>query len=357
MKKIILIIIIFSFSFVDFSFAKAVNPDKAASFNYSEPQQIDADNADVMPSGFDSDVVIESDEQEIENVEEKYKEYTVKLDDSSSSASRGANTSGALFILGAEKVQYKNPYEDEIQANNMFWDKSNNFRNIYFQDYKNISPMPMLINASYLVNSIDSKTKVFVGQSSLSDFNDTPVYFVRANETTFDNGFKIATSTKNLNLSAGSYNSTLNNRLSGGAVVSTNPFKIPKINGSFVVGSGYYSNELDNDNKNTGGLFGEYRYKRLKLNAQAAKSKYANSSDLETGLYFTPEFQLTDSISIKTRFVKNITQDTNQDEIGLSYKPKKHNSRDFEFEINAANTRSQDSLDKQRVRFTAKFKI
>ena len=257
-----------------------------------------------------------------------------------------------LFILGAEKqVRY-----EPVTAVNMFWDMSRNFVNSYYNDPRNQRPMPVMFNSSYLKRSLDDKTTVSVGQSALSGFNDVKVGFVSSNETTFDNGAKIISNGKNVNMSVGVYNSTLNNNFSGGAVLSSKPVVIPGIRGSFVLGGGYYSNEMTSDNKKTGGVFGEYRLNRLKLNAQAAKSKYSSTENLETSLYFTPEFQLTDSISIKTRIVKNISQDRNQDEIGLSYKPK-NNPRDFEFEINAANSYSNDSSGNSKFRFSAKFKI
>ncbi len=294
----------------------------------------------------------DSDIQEVETVEDKYKDYVIDLNVEDNDNAK-VNESGALYILQAEK----NYRPQMVEAVNMFWDNSKNFINSYYQDSRNMSPMPVLINSSYISTSVNNYTKAYVGQSSLSSFDDTPVYFVRSNETTFNTGFKIVTRSEKFNFSAGTYNSTLNNLLSGGAVISTNPLNLNGIKGSFVLGGGYYTNELENDNKNTGGLFGEYKYKRLKLNLQASESKYTNSSSLETGLYFTPEIQLTDSLSLKTRFIKNITQDTNQDEIGFSYKPLKNNSRNFEFEVNAANTYSPDSTTKQRLRFNASFKI
>lgn len=261
--------------------------------------------------------------------------------------------SDKLFIIGVEKTEEKN----EIGADNMFWYDSNNFRNTYYQNEKNTSPMPIMFNNSYVSNKMGKNTMVYVGQNSLGAFKDQSVGFIRANETTYDNGAKIITGTDKVNFTAGIYDSTLNHNLSGGAALSSKPIRLKKVKGSFVFGGGYYTNELDYDNKNTAGIFGQYRLQRFKLTLQAAKSKYSDSNGLENSLYFTPEYQLTDSLSIRTRFVKNIAQNVDQNEIGLSYKPKKYNPRDFELEFNAANTYEYDQAGKPKFRFFARFKV
>ena len=261
--------------------------------------------------------------------------------------------SDKVFILGVEKT-HENTY---LKSENMLWHNSRNFFNTYFQDPKNQSPMPIVMNTSYVSNTIGGSARVYYGQSLLGSLNDVSIGFIRANETTYNKGARIENLGKFVNYSVGVYDSTLNNNLSGGMAVSTNEVKVPHVKGAFVFGGGYYANEMDNDNKKTGGLFAEYRLNRLKFNVQAAKSKYSNSENLETSFYFTPELQLTESLSIKTRMVKNISQATNQDEIGLSYKPKRNNPRDFELEMYAANSYNDSELTKQRIRFSAKFKL
>lgn len=355
MKKRFLTSLIILFSFVNTALATQFKPNLIPMNENNKSQEselsLQDDQADLNEEN--NGIWLETDEQEIESPESQYKEYEINLDTSDKNSSNNINTSGALFILGAEKVQNIN----ELRAINTFWDQSKNFSNIYYQDMKNISPMPSLVNSSYLTTNINSQTRAYIGQSALSDFNGTPVYFVSANETTFDNGFKLVSKANNLNISVGAFNSTLFNRLSGGAIVSTNPFTVPKVAGNFVVGGGYYSNELNNDNKKTGGLFAEYRYKRFKLNLQGAESKYASSPGLEPGVYFTPELKLTDSISLRTRYTKNIAQYTDQGVIGLAYKPVKNNPRDFELSINAANIYTLNTPVSQMFTFSTKFKI
>ena len=123
-----------------------------------------------------------------------------------------------------------------------------------------------------------------------------------------------------------------------------------------MLGGAYFANEELVNNRTTGGAFAEYTYKRLKFNAQFAQSKYSNDIDYDTSLYFMPELRLTDSISVKTRIIRNVTQNTMQDEFALSFKPK-NNDRNFEFEVNATNKYNQVNAINQSIRLSTSFRI
>ena len=99
-----------------------------------------------------------------------------------------------------------------------------------------------------------------------------------------------------------------------------------------------------------------YTYKRLKLNAQVGQSKYSGAIDYDTSLYLMPELKLTDSISLKTRIIRNVTQNTMQDEFAVSFKPK-NNTRNFEFEVNATNKYTETSTINQMIRLSTSFRI
>ena len=258
-----------------------------------------------------------------------------------------------IFKLEAEKYTDL----DNIYTENMIWDTSKNFRNIFYQDYKNQIPMPSIINSVSLKTNLDDDTTVYVGQVPLSSFGGTTVDFIRSITTTYDYGAKLYRKGEKINISAGAYNSTLQNNISGGAIISSNAINIPHIKGGFVFGGGLYTNETIKGNRNTGGLFAQYSLNRLKLNTQISQNQYSTQEGLETGFYIVPEFKLTDSLSLKTRFVKNISLNTNQDEIGLSYKPQKNNPRDFQFEVYATNTNTDKDTTQQRIRFNAQFKL
>lgn len=357
MKRIFLTILIFFVFTFNVCYAETIKAeDNSANYADNVEQAQDQqefyqmDEGELKEMGYETIPTQSSSGQESSNLENEAD--AVSLDAKTDSISIPP-ASEKLFIIGVEKTEDRAP----IGADNTFWYDSNNFRNTYYQDEKNNSPLPIMFNNSYLTKQMGKNTTVYLGQTSLGAFKDQSVGFIRANETTFDNGARIVTGTDKVNFTAGIYDSTLDHTMSGGAALSSAPIKIKKIKGSFVFGGGYYTNELAYDNKSTAGLFGQYRFKRLRLALQAAKSKYASSNDLENSLYFVPEFQLTDSISIKTRFIKNIAQNVDQNEIGLCYKPKKYNPRDFEIEFNAANTYEYSQAGKPKFRFFAKFKV
>ena len=79
-------------------------------------------------------------------------------------------------------------------------------------------------------------------------------------------------------------------------ILSSNSIKLPYNIGSFVIGSAYFANEEQEDNKTTTGGFLEYSYKRLKLNAQIGESKYSGSNKFDTSIYLIPEFKISDSL-------------------------------------------------------------
>lgn len=283
-----------------------------------------------------------------------YEKTTVELKLAETNAEEiFAERSQKIFKLEAEKYSDL----DNIYTENTIWDTSKNFQNIYYQDYKNQIPMPSIINSVSIKRKLDEDTTVYVGQVPLSSFGDSTVDFIRSATTTYDYGTKIFRRGEKLNIGAGTYNSTLQNNISGGAIVSSNPINIPYVKGNFVFGGGFYTNETTKGNRNTGGLFAQYTLDRLKLSAQVAKSKYSVQEGLETGIYVVPELKLTDSLSLKTRFVKNISLNTNQDEIGLAYNPKKNNPRDFKLEVYAVNTYDDKDSSQQRIRFNAQFKL
>ena len=123
-----------------------------------------------------------------------------------------------------------------------------------------------------------------------------------------------------------------------------------------MVGAASYMTNNDKYNDSTTGLFGAYTFKRLTLNAQVADNKYTGATDYGTSVYFVPQLQLTDSIFVKTRIVRNLSQNTNQDELVLTFKPK-NNKNNFEFEINASNHYNQNFNVKQRIKLSTSFKI
>jgi len=62
------------------------------------------------------------------------------------------------------------------------------------------------------------------------------------------------------------------------------------------------------------------------------------------------------SLSLKTRFIRNVTQDTMQDELVLNFKPVK-SKNNLEIELSATNQYTDTANIKQRVWLSTSFKI
>lgn len=312
--------------------------------NEKEPQEIKKEEKD---DTFEQEAILD--------VAKRYEKNAVelKLDEIDADALDIVN-SERIFKLRVNETQYR--IEQNIKTENMIWDSSKAFSQAFLTNSRQLAPMPSIINTSKISADVSPSLSASLGQTYLYDANGPSVLFVRTNESTYNTGSVISYKGEGLNLSVGSFSSSYNHAASGGAILSSNSINLPKNYGSFVLGGAYFANEEQDDNKTTGGAFAEYTFKRLKLNAQVGQSKFSNSADYDTSLYFIPELQLTNSLSLKTRFIRNVTQDTMQDELVLTYKPIK-NSRNFEFEIYASNQYTNTTDIKQRIKFSTSFRI
>ncbi len=294
-------------------------------------------------------------EEAIIDVAKRYEENSVELNlnDVDDTALEEVN-SDRVFKLKVNETQYR--IEQEIKAENMIWDSSKSFSQAFLNDTRHMAPIPGVVNSSKITANLGSSISAQLGQTFLYDANGPSVLFVRANESTYNTGSIISYKGDSLNLSVGSFSSSYNHEASGGAILSSNSIFLPNNAGSFVIGGAYYSNEAQADNKITGGGFVEYTYKRLKLNAQVGQSKFSNAQNCDTSLYFIPEFKLTDSLYLKTRFIRNVSQDTMQDEVVLTYKPIK-SKNNLEIELYATNQYTNNSSIKQRLKLSTSFRI
>ncbi len=294
-------------------------------------------------------------DEAILDVEKRYERNAVELNlyDTSDEALSDVN-SDRVFKLKVNETQVK--IENEIKAENMIWDGSKAFSNAFFTDTRQLAPIPGVVNSQELSAKISPSLSASLGQTYLNDSLGTSVLFVRTNESTYNTGSVVAYKGNALNFSLGSFSSSYNHAASGGAILSTNPLSLPKNTGSLSFGGAYFANEAQENNKITSGLFGEYKFKRLKLNAQVAQSKYSDDINYNTSLYFIPEYRISDSFYLKTRFIRNVSQNTMQDELVLSYKPIK-SKRNLEIELNASNQYSDTSNIKQRLKLSTTFRI
>ena len=358
MNKILLVIIIFSFV-ISPVFAKENEKldVKSQSFmdlgRYVETLEINENTIDDESAKVLQDDNFE--EEAIIDVAKRYEENSVELNlnDVDDTALDEIN-SDRVFKLKVNETQYR--IEQQIKAENMIWDSSKSFSQAFLNDTRHMAPIPSVVNSSKISANVGSSISAQLGQTFLFDANGPSVLFVRANESTYNTGSIISYKGDSLNLSVGSFSSSYNHAASGGAILSSNSIFLPNNTGSIIIGGAYYSNEAQVDNKTTGGGFIEYTFKRLKLNAQVGQSRFSNAQDCDTSLYFIPEFKISDSLYLKTRFIRNVSQNTMQDEIVLTYKPIK-NKNNLEIEIYATNQYTNNSSIKQRLKLSTSFRI
>ena len=292
-------------------------------------------------------------EEAMTDVIKRYEEHTVelKLDDINDVALEDIN-SDRVFKLRVNENQYQ--IEQTIKADNMIWDNSKLFTQAFSYNSKRRSPIPGM--SSNLSAQVSPDVEATIGQTYLFDSLGPSVLFVRSNESKYNTGSVVSYKGDGLNLAVGSFSASYNHSHSGGAILSTDSIYLPYNAGSFVLGGAYFANEEMVNNKTTSGAFAEYTYKRLKLNAQVGQSKYSNNLDYDTSLYFMPELQLTDSLSVKTRIIRNVTKNVMQDELALTFKPQK-NDRNFEFSVTATNKYNQMNTINQSIRMSTSFRI
>ena len=317
---------------------------------YKETFEINESNDKIQTIEDDDEFEAEA----ITDIAKRYEQNAVelKLDDTDEDSLSDIN-SERLFKLRVNETQYK--IEKNIKNENMIWDGSKAFSQAFYNNSRHMAPIPSVINSQNIEAKVSPSLSAKLGQTYLFDSFDSSVLFVRSNESTYNTGSVISYKGDSINIAAGSFSSSYNNAASGGAIIKSNPLLLSK-GGSLSLGSAIFSNEGQEFDKTTGGLFTEYKYKRLKLNTQVGHSRYSNSTVPETSLYFIPELRLTDSLYVKTRFIRNVTLNTMQDEMALTYKPK-NNKNNLEFEINASNQYDQNSTIKQRLKLSTSFRI
>ncbi len=336
------------------SFSKVRNESNPQNFSdlgrYIET--LETDESDIKYNTENQD---NFEEEAIIDVAKRYESNAVelKLEDRSEEALDAVN-SERIFKLKVNETQFN--IENGIKNENMIWDSSKSFAQSFLSSSSHLAPIPGIINSSKITANITPSLSAKLGQVYLNDANGPSVLFVRANESTYNIGNVITYNGEKYNLSTGSFSSSYNHASSGGAVLSTNSILLPKNTGSLIFGSAFYANEAQDYDTTTGGGFVEYSYGRFKLNAQLGQSKYSNSNKLNTGFYLIPEFKISDSLYLKTRFIRNITNETMQDELALTFKPK-NNKNELEFEINTSNQYTNSTNIKQRITLSTSFKI
>ena len=357
MKKLILVFCLLLFCTVPTYGKSADKLDvKSNSFtdlgNYVETLELNDTSSNKEDDLLDYD---DFEDEAIQDVAKRFEANSVelKLDNDNDERINTVNND-RIFKLKVNETQYN--IENNIKSENMIWDSSKSFSQSFINNSRHLAPIPSVINSSKIKTNVSKSVSASLGQTYLFNSLDQQVLFVRANESTYNMGSVLSYKSDALNIAVASFSSSYNNAATGGAILSLKPINLPANSGKLTFGGAYIANEEQTKDKSTSGVFAEYKFKKLKLNAQVGQSKYSNSGNYDTSLYLIPELQLTNSLSLKTRFIRNVTQDTMQDELVLNFKPIK-SKNNLEIELSATNQYTNTTSIKQRVWLSTSFRI
>ncbi len=353
MKKITFLIITLIY-WICPTYAKDIQEDKNPQTfkdfsHYIETFEINEEYNDVYLEEENKDF----EQNAIKDISDRYEANAVELNLDNIDDDAIDSVNNKVFKLQVNETQFN--IENKIKAENMIWDSSKSFINANKATNK-MPLIPDVVNSQSLNIKISPCLSASLGQSKLNDSLGTSVLFVKSNESKYNAGSVLSYKGNSINVSAGSFASSYDNHTSGGAMLSSNSINLPKKAGSFILGSAVYANEGLDCNKTSSGFFSEYSFKRLKLNVQVAQNHYSNANNTDTNLYFIPEYKLTDSLFVKTKLIRNVTQENLENELALTYKPKK-SKNNLEFEINASRHYTQNEIINQKIKFSASFKI
>ena len=264
------------------------------------------------------------------------------------------NKKNKRFKLSAEKVS-KPLY---VKNTNQVWSEDKLFLQDYYSNETNLRSLPSYGSlGSFITRDLDDNTTVMVGQDGLTSINGDTINFAYSNSSYYSSGARLSSDSKYINYSVGAFNETdtLNQQLS--ALVTSKPTSIMNSQGKFYVGSGIYSNIMTDVNKNTSGVFANYKNDKLSLSAQLARSAYSKSGYNEnSSAHILTTYKINNHITLKNKLVKNFDFNELQGEIGVVVKPLTDTER-LQVELTAANYQSQNVITRQRLKFTASYKF
>lgn len=264
------------------------------------------------------------------------------------------NKQNKKFKLSAEK-EGKPSY---VKNSGQVWSEDKIFLYDFYSDERNLRSLPSYGSlGSYVTRDLDENTTVMVGQDGISKINGDTVNFAYANSSYYSSGARIDGQFKTFNYSVGAFNETdtLNQEMA--AIVSTKPKSILNSKGKFYVGGGVFTNLMNEVDKNTTGLFAQYKNDKLAFGTQIARSAYSKEGYNESNtVHFLTSYKLNNHLSLKNKIVKNFDIDEIQGELGVTYNPLRDSDR-LQLELTAANYQSQSVITRQRLKFSTSFKF
>jgi hypothetical protein len=166
----------------------------------------------------------------------------------------------------------------------------------------------IVLSNSYLTLPVSDKHHLSIGNARLSNSNGSLISFMEDAEYAYgvnDVGMKLYGNIRKVDYSIGAYNFDnaifeSNQNLSKGIVLSYNPFEHNKFLSSLKIGTGYYGKEINNENKNTYGLFSSYKYKRLGLRSEYSRN-FVDDNVFVDNWNVIPEVYLTKNLTFRAK--------------------------------------------------------
>lgn len=264
------------------------------------------------------------------------------------------NKENKKFKLSAEK-EGKPSY---VKNKGQVWSEDKLFLYNYYGDETNLRVLPSYGSlGSYVTRDLDEKTQVMVGQDGISSINGDTVNFAYANSSYYSSGGRLDREGKFINYSLGAFNETDTQNQELAAIVSTKPKSILNSKGKFYVGGGVFTNLMNNVDKNTSGLFAQYKNDKWSMGAQIASSGYSKSGYNDSNsAHFLTTYKVNNHLSLKNKIVKTFEIDEIQGEMGITYSPLKDTER-LQLELTAANYQSQNIITRQRLKFSTSLRF
>lgn len=314
----------------------------------------------IYSEDYDSQATLDEELFDEESEYEEYDVYTELPEDEDTTemivlAPKSSNKQAPVL----EAVIEKSYSFRSVEAFHTIWDNSDNFRTIYRTLPSMMQTAPSIIHSANYKFVTDEDTSVYWGHSSLSSFDDISVGFIGKLESSYDSGLKIRTKIGNMNISAGIYDSLETGNPSGGVIISSEELKTKYFKGTFKFGGGVYTNEYgESSSANSGGLFAKYTQGKFILGVQAGKTQYADGrGSYGTSLYVNPSYQLTRSVSIKSKIASHLDRNYMEEELGVTYKPFKYNPNDFSVSLNTSLKNGVGTDNKQTFELKTEFKL
>ena len=246
---------------------------------------------------------------------------------------------------------------NRIEAFNTFWDDSKNFKTIINSHPYFFKELPSFFQETYYSYNTDENSNISWGQNALSSHNDITVGFIDNMESNYDNGLKISTKLGKINLSGAIYDSIHSHTPSGGFVFSTEELHLQK--GSLVFGGGLYATDYVNENsRNSAGIFTKYKRGRFSLGIQLAQDKsFTGNKEYGTSCYLYPSFKINDSLTLRGGIASYLDEKYAREEISIVYKPALNNENDFQISLSAAFYNGSGITGKQRIKIKTEFRL